>query len=548
VFTHNKTVRYPNGMGQSERFVSEFRTMTNSLPDVHSGTTLAWENFRDELFAFMEWRDLQPADLAKRIALIANPIDSGRIRQWRAGNGRPQFDELPVIVEALAMNEESAAHYADWKARGKPSDQPGLAEQRAFGTPDWTYLVVRMGMVPSMNRAEGVRLATKLSTLQSRVQKASEELSQHSLDQGAAQLVRAVTASAEWAIAIWPAVEGFVDRRVDGTMLDARLHVADRVDFRRVDGKPATKAAVWDSFEDQLKAARAIATLPGGERWPSSKGDRASVSNWSIRRLGAPHASEIDYSYPNLHSVAVTSLSVGSWANDVADHISRLIGYGFTSSRDIATDLYGLTDPGAFGESRSLIHRDFLRGGLMLKRVWGHFSTSEMALPELLGGPSGSKTFTVYLKEHDADLEVEARRLVKWEKDRRKDAFASSTEFLPHNYDEILTLLHDRRAAVDVLLDDPERENVIKLDLGEHRDEMRREGKFRECFEIAAATVYSWITTERISREELSPYWDKVERRIAQRPSPGLVHARAIIDYFKETEGARIREAKEKGR
>jgi hypothetical protein len=534
-------------MEESEQSVSEFRIMANPTADPPSGNTRAWKIFRDELFAFMEWRDFQPADLAKRIAQIAEPIDAGRIRQWRADNGRPQFNELPVIVEALAMNEVSAAHYADWKARGKPADQPGLAEQRVSGTADWTYLVVRMGMVPSMSRAEAVRLATKLSTLQSRVQEASEELSLHSLDLGAAQLVKAVTSGAEWAVAIWPAVEGFVDERPDGTKLDARLHVADRVDFRRVDGTPATKAAVWDAFEEQLKAARAIPTLPGGERWPSAKGDRGSVSNWSIRRLGAPHASEIDYSYANLHSVAVTSLSVGSWANDIADHISRLIGYGFTSSRDIATDLYGLTDPGAFGESRSLIHHDFLRGGLMLKRVWGHFSTNESALPELLGDPIGSKTFTVYLREHDADLEVEARRLVKWDEDRRKDAFASSTESLPRGYDEILALLHDRRRAVDILLADLDSDDVLNFDLGEHRGKTRRDGKFRECFEIAAATVHHWTFTERISREELNSYWDKVDRRIVQKPNPGLVHARSIIDYFRETETSRIR-AKEKGR
>ena len=508
-----------------------------SPPKGPSKNHAAWASFHQELLAFMDWRGVTPAQLAAQIDTGNGPIDPARVRQWRADNGRPDLDELPHIVEALAMNEASRDEFNEWVSNKRP-ESPGLAERRAAGVADWTYLVTRMGLVPSSSKKEAVRLATKVATLEGRRQRVSDELAAYSLDLGAAQLVKAVTGNAEWAIAVWPAIEGFTETRADGTVLNARLHVADRVDFRRIDGQPAEKSAVWDAFEDSLKAARAISTTQSSKRWPRAETDTDdSVSSWSIRRLAAPHSSAVEHAYSDLHSVAVTSLTVASWANDVADHIARLIGYGFTSSRDVATDLYGPTDPGAFGESRAELHHELLNGA-MSKRVWGHFAASQTGLPELLGDPALKKLFTVYLKEHDADLESEARRLKQWEKDRRKDSFWEPTEPLPPTVEGTVELLKERRRQVDELVADREG-SVLVHELQEHRGEGRRKAKYRESFEVATRTVRHWIASGRVPEVALKNYWDKVRRKANAAPTAGLTHALMLIEFFEYEEEGR---------
>ncbi len=496
-----------------------------------------WAPFVDELQAFMTWREMSAPTLAAALGMDDEKA-AVRVRQWRAGNGRPQFKQLPQIVQALHMNAESRADYEKWK----DTRDPALEARRGDGIADWTYLVRKMGLVvETEDVARAADLAITVGKLESRKQLITDDLAAHGLNAGLSNLVREVVGTEEWAIAAWPAVEGPQLALSDGTTLDISLHVADRVDLRRVDGAVIGKDQVWDRFEDALKAARAVPARPVEQRWITQdevvdvEQRNAVVSSWSIRRLGAPHASSIASPYPNLASVCVTSLTVGSWANDIADHLSRLLGYGFTSTRDAATELHGQRNDASYGEARAHMHDSMLRGA-MQKRVWGHFSAAPAGLGQLLGDPAVPSVFTVYLRQPVRDLKKETVRLQNRDEERKRLSGAAPD----FDAEQTLEYLKRARAQVDEQIPDPLPSNLIVVELDESAGGGERDPKYLECFTVAASVLATWFSTGRLERNLVESYWSDIERKRSDLLTEGERHTLTLVNYFRNAEKGRI--------
>jgi hypothetical protein len=392
-----------------------------------------------------------------------------------------------------------------------------------------------MGLALPPDYEPARKLAVTVSRLEARHQSLLQDLSDYALDAGLTRVVKAVVASEEWAIAVWPAVEGHVFPRSDGTDLDMRFHVADRIDFRRIDGEAISKDDVWDAFEDVLKASRSVPSLPRDQRWiTADEGNmkrRTSVtSSWSIRRLAVPHASTIDMAHPGLASVAVTALTVGAWGNDVADHLSRLLGYGLTTTRDVATDLYGGRSDQEYGEDRASIH-DLLLESSLPKDVWGHFSATTSGVASLLGRPDIASTFTVFLDQPESDLEMEADRLQHRNKERRRTG-RETTE--PFSRASVLDRL--RRVQNDVRWMAKERAgapNLLVVPLSARPGASTREAKFIECLDVVSAVVRHWLEAGTLTEAQLSAYWRTVEERLSRHRSDGDRQTLKLVEYLR---------------
>jgi len=499
-----------------------------------------WDQFRDELNAFMTWRRMSAPDLAEQLG-IGGEGGATRIRQWRSGNGRPSFAQLPQIVRALRMNARSRQQYDDWKE----TNNPDLEAFRDQEPADWTYLIVKMGLADPLDVQRAAELAITVERLEGRRQFLDETLVAQG-QAGLSRLVSEVVATEEWAIAVWPAIEGPVIKRSETETLDLRLHVADRVDFRRIDGSAVSKDLVWDAFEDALKASRAVPAKRDGARWATADkllnedDSAAKVSSWSIRRLGAPHPSVVEAAHPRLPSVAVTSLTVGAWGNDVADHLSRLIGYGFTSTRDVATDLYGKRNDVQYGESRARMHGQMLRGSIN-KRVWGHYSADQEALADLIGDPDVTNVFTVYLSQPKRDFKAEAERLWARQQERQRAGTVTAAEDWISREDVVLHLTKAHQ-EIESMLERVTGENLFVKTLSGAKADSTRAGKYRQCLDIAVEVLAMWFERRLVNRTDVEAVWDGIARKPPRLQTDGDRHTLMLAEYFRYVENA------EKGR
>lgn len=458
---------------------------SQQLPRV-IGEPRGWAAFQAELERFMELREESAPTLAAAIGESATTV-----RQWRRRTGpqRPAFEQLPLIGRALLMSD-------------KPED----------GVYDPTYLPRKMGMIPDDSANVLVQRALLLAKSRSRLDalvSRAREMTEGRL--GA--LVNAIAASEEWAVAVWPAVEHFTTKR-RGRVSEYRLYVADRLDIRRVDGRVIDEEDVWRRFSDELDFAGAFHTSATNPRWPLVEGQEASRDTWAIRHVGAPHASRIAFAYPGLPHLTVTSLSLHSWANDVAAHLARLIGYGLDSTRDLALSVYGHVPISPYGDERALFQRALLADPRP-KRVWSHWSSGSDA-PELIAG-TGGKVRHVYLQEDEDSLTREVARIVAWSRKQQEPGL---------NGDQILYALTARQAEVAAYIESGVSGNVIVLDSAVRKtlDNARRMSKFERCFELAADVLQILVEDGSVDRTTIQDQWKDTE-------DP---HLQTLIRYLRE--------------
>lgn len=341
----------------------------------------AWAAFRRELLQAMAETRVTNRQLADAIGET-----EATVAAWRQPHrGTPRLGLLPAIARELGM---------------------GRTEHREY---DPLQLPRIMGMIPSppgtsdVNHA--VDLAYRVQKLELKLIEAQERAGDQGRRAGAAGIVRAAQASGRWAVANWPAIEG---------PPDCRLRVAERIDIIRTDTSdptPLTAEEVWADAEMRhaLRSAYAIRATRG-PRWADHS--TVPVSSWSILHVGGPTSPLIRVAHPGAPSIAVTALTVDSWANDVASLLATSIGYGLSSSRDMAMEVYGIGPQDQTTDQRLDIHHRFLERPPK-RRCWAHYSGLSSGWDTLLDTPqkrADPEILHVWLPESDELLERWAQR------------------------------------------------------------------------------------------------------------------------------------------
>jgi hypothetical protein len=334
----------------------------------------AWGIFARELKAWMSNRGFSSADLVRELQLLGrDDVNEERVNNWRKGIA-PRLAELPYIVEALGMGD-----------RGDGAFHPG-------------YLAESMGIVPpAADPDQVIDMAFRLQKTELKYHNALARAASVGYSQGAAAIVSAATAGQRWAVGVWPAVEG---------PADCRMHVSDRIDIRRNstdDGTELSTDEVWqdESMKDALRIAYAMPATRG-PRWAYKD---PTVSNWSISHIGAPMAPTINSPHPGFHSIGFYSVTVDSWVSDVASLVATVLGYGLSTTRDLAMEVYGIHGNQTKPEHREPMHR-YLLHNAPKRRAWSHYGrpTPERSPFGDLGTRFDRRTMHVWLREDEAVL------------------------------------------------------------------------------------------------------------------------------------------------
>ena len=361
----------------------------------------AWDAFATELRHSLKLLGMTTAQLCTALDIPGLGVET--VANWRKGRARPRLSYLPRIAEILQAGQ------------GPDDDRDPL------------HLLRQMGLLPPKPASrEIIDAAYGLQKLELKLSDAEDRAATMGQREGAAAVVRAAIATGRWAVAVWPATEG---------PDDCRLRIADRIDITRCDdGPPATAESVWQDRELNAALRNAYA-LPGVRvpRWASDNDN--AVSRWSISHVGAPMSPAVSTAHPRLRSVAFTALTVDSWVNVVASLTALALGYGLTTTRDLAMETFGLPAGATSPESatrpehRTVVHRELLRRAPS-KRVWSHHAplahprTSTFTSPR---EPWRTDVVHIWLRESDALLE---QWLTTRGDDHQLDALRQDREFL----------------------------------------------------------------------------------------------------------------------
>ena len=269
-------------------------------------------------------------------------VTQAKIRRWRSGAGRPPLAQIPTISRILGMGA------------------------RHRGEHDPSFILREMGLLdrgPSLGT--GVDLALRLSKLQQKYQEAIARQGEFSRTQGVLNVIAAGVQSGKWAVAVWPVISGTDE---------CQMHVADRIDIRRADGTPTTDEEVWadGTLKTALRDCYALRTsvgYPHRRRW--STDDDPGVSRWAVSHVGSPFSNIVSEQHQGLRSVSISAITVQSWVNDVGALLAFALGYGFTLTRDLASEISGASPGATTMADRHTVHSELLKRPPRL-RVWTH--------------------------------------------------------------------------------------------------------------------------------------------------------------------------------
>ncbi len=321
--------------------------------------------------------------------VLGVPLDT--VNNWRKGT-KPRLSDLPRISEALAIGGSIEAGH------------------------DPTWLLIEMGLLqPAPEFDEVFRRAHQLQNLRLKELQALENMAAASgHHRGASTVLGQALRSGDWSVAIWPAVEG---------PADCQMRVADRVDLRRTNGAAVNHRDVWNDV-GMRDALRASFAYPSEEQPRWSKSDEF-VSMWTIPYVGAPRAPHRATRHPGFDALAFTALSVESRVHDVASLVSMAVGYGQSTTRDLALEVSGVT-PGEHrrtaGRSepreRRRAHQHFLSYP-PAQRVWSHSALPVGTFPDPFRPLPDGSVVQIWLRESEALLQ---RYLDKWNRDTPLDS------------------------------------------------------------------------------------------------------------------------------
>lgn len=312
--------------------------------------------------------------LAERIG-----VSEEKVISWRRGRARPQLTYLPrIATEVAAM-------------RGQYDVDPALLLRKMRVLPD----------PPSP--AEAVQASIRLQQAELRLADSLARVRQFGRTESAASIVAAAQKSGKWAVAVWPTWEG-----PDGH----RIHVADRLDLRRLDG---ARPDVW-ADPDLRIALRDVYATPSGAhpRW-TDHDETPHERFWAIHHIAAPRSPTVPRAWPGLDSIACYAIGEDVWAHDVGAMLAMVLGYGLTTTRDLAVDMEGVMQTEARRRELQAVAMTEAHASIAAeprsRRVWTHHGAvvvpaSVFTLATRAHRPGG----VVWLRETDAHLAAIADR------------------------------------------------------------------------------------------------------------------------------------------
>lgn len=252
-------------------------------------------------------------------------------------------------------------------------------------------------------------------------------------------VLQAVLESGEYGVAFWPVHSGPSNRP------EHRLHVSDRLDIRRLDGRPTTDEEVWRVLGQGLSRARALPSS-ADPRWPGQQAESLlpdpHVSRWNLRRLDVPRRPRVPQIHPGLPAIVFSATVSSTWVGNLASLIAMVLGYGVTSTTDLGRRWGNDAEYKARTEHRNLVHSELLRNpGERL--VWFHAAKDHADYPrapwEPVVGKAHPSLVHIRLIEDDELLKATAedrerhgvfehRDLAEWSRarDRARDSMPVS--------------------------------------------------------------------------------------------------------------------------
>jgi transcriptional regulator with XRE-family HTH domain len=258
----------------------------------------SWQGFGQWLVKAMEDAGVRPAQLARELNDEFR-ISPSTVAKWRSGVQHPRLSDLPEIARVLGFD---------------PID-----------------VAIQVGVLPpSYTGRVQVEMAMRLSQYQADLARLHAERVQVATRTAMADLLDSVLETKRWGLAIQPAYEG---------PPDDRLHLANRLAFRRTDGESARVEDVLIDFGDHLRQLHASAGKVGG--WPAQSDGSDAPVRFSIPVYSRPreprHSTAL---HPHCPAVLVVSTTVKSWAPVFSRHLADTLGYGLTSGLDLAASVH----------------------------------------------------------------------------------------------------------------------------------------------------------------------------------------------------------------
>lgn len=410
--------------------------------------------------------------LAARLTVATgSEVAAETVSNWRRGRSRPPLTLLGHIVKSL--NDDR-------------SRQDASAGFSLYG------LLQEMGILDDdVEASQLFDRAYRLDKLNTKLEAANDAFASIGRRVGAAAIVRAILDSDQWAVAVWPAYEG--------PDPSCRMHVADRVDIRRIGGARNSENDyddVWSdlTIKNVLRSTHAVRS-PVGVRWTPQP--TPGVSTWSISHVGSPRAPVVTAPWDGLRALCVLATTRGSWVNDVASLLGLGLGYGLTTTANLAMTMTGRTPGSTSDHDRLLSHEGLLRH-LPRRRVWSHWGMPSES-SEMFGDtglPRGESAKFIYLDESDELLESAANGDADLEQRLRagRDVYRSAIGHFPP-------------------------EQILRLDAKDH-PLGDRDSHWAEVFDHVLASL-QWLTASEsgvsIPRRELQD-----AHELANRIEPGF--------------------------
>ena len=376
------------------------------------------------------------------------------ITAWKGGRVRPKFRDLPRISAVIT--------------EGDP-----------------THLARIMGIVPDESDVTEriARLYVELMRLDEQVRRRREVL-RTTPGESAAALVSAATKTGRWAVGVWPAFEG---------PAGCKIHVSDRIDFRRTDGGQVSQETLLADLGEHLDEVNAVRNAkPALPRYEAAValGEQRDVEHWSTYRFLADRPPSRNAVRMNVSAVTVIASSVLAWSADTAAVLSCLLGFGLISTRSLAVAVRrGPRGDAEALKLRSRFHRDLLSNPPD-EHVWHHFGHFE-EVAELVPSPGSSSArrglYLVRLRETGALLDRAAPNR------SRRDLFAQEHARVRAAIDLLPSDL-----AIEVTVDEPTSEDGSPLD-----PSTRRNRKMSTAMLAAGAALSGLIAAGHLSSRAL---------------------------------------------
>lgn len=313
--------------------------MSRKFPWSMSGERMQESDYRETFYRLlidgMRDQEISSAQLALKLGVSPRTVEGWR---QRGSTAMPKIHLIPLIAKILRIGDDGSGHW-----------DPGAI---------W----VKLGLMPADPPSEAHALALRIEKLKARHQSALERSQQWGRANGCLDIVAATMASGRWAVALWPVVEG---------PAGCRMHVADRLDFTSTTGAGATRRQV---FADPalFAALRAAFAVPATRtpRWETDP-EVIRAGGWSVDRVGSPRAPLRTQEHPEIRSMGVVATTVHAWGNDLAGLLARAIGYGASTTRDLAIEVNGLDSLIPEPRFRAEQHA-YLLASPPARRVWSH--------------------------------------------------------------------------------------------------------------------------------------------------------------------------------